>query len=214
MKKSLFRLMLFMALLPLSSLSSPLVAEETVLVNGVVGRVYRVVSGAKAPVSLFSTLSGEENFLFSPDSRLKLLYKKNGRQETWGGAGHLIVRDGKASTQDLPDPQVKMIDRKVVMQLFRSPQVLPEGAIKIPRTRSLGTPEAIARLESDYRRMRMESTPDDLNPEMYRLSSLLEMREKERLEQALKELPRLYPGNMEAHLLLSLYRKSIKEMSF
>lgn len=197
-------------------LQSPILpaSEESILVTGLTGQVERMVNGGKEPVLLFSTLRAEELLLFSPDSRLNLLFEKSGRQETWAGKGRLALHGSKTSTQDLPKPRLKTLDQKVTKQLFRGPQILPDGEVKVPRTRSLGTPDALARLENDYRRMRMEAAADDLNPEMYRLSALLEMREKERLEQAIKELPRLYPGNREADLLASLYKKSMKGLSF
>ncbi len=197
-------------------LQSPILpaSEESILVTGLTGQVERMVNGGKEPVLLFSTLRAEELLLFSPDSRLNLLFEKSGRQETWAGKGRLALHGSKTSTRDLPKPRLKTLDQKVTKQLFRGPQILPDGEVKVPRTRSLGTPDALARLENDYRRMRMEAAADDLNPEMYRLSALLEMREKERLEQAIKELPRLYPGNREADLLASLYKKSMKGLSF
>ena len=212
MKKYFLRYWFAVVLLSFSSMSMS--SEGAVLVNGLAGPVYRLVNGEKKAALLFAVLRGEENFYLDKDARLSLLFEKSGRQETWTGSGHLMLRDGKSNTQDLPMPAVKMLDRKVARQLFRGPQSLVDGEVKVPRTRSLGTPEALARLENDYRRMRMEASAGDLNPEMYRLSALFEMREKERLEQAIRELPGLYPGNMEASLLASLYRKSMKGAAF
>jgi hypothetical protein len=52
--------------------------------------------------------------------------------------------------------------------------------------------------------------PDDLGPEVYLLSGLFEMRELDRVEQVLGELKQERPKNMEAALLISLYRKAVR----
>jgi hypothetical protein len=78
------------------------------------------------------------------------------------------------------------------------------------RTRSVPAPDAMAKLEDTYRELRGRAGADDLGPETYLLSGLFEMRELDRVEQVLGELKQERPKNMEAALLISLYRKAVR----
>ena len=70
---------------------------------------------------------------------------------------------------------------------------------------------SLAKLDSEYSRLRKDAAADDINPEIFLLAGLFEMREFGRLEQTLKELGDSRPGNMEVAVLKSLYKKAITQ---
>jgi len=80
----------------------------------------------------------------------------------------------------------------------------------VTRLRAIPPRDAVAKLEATYRDLRAGAAQDDLAPEMYLLSGLYEMRELDRVEKMLGELRQGWPNNPEAALLVSLYRKAVK----
>jgi hypothetical protein len=58
--------------------------------------------------------------------------------------------------------------------------------------------------------MRAAGGGKDLNAEIYLLSGLFELRELDRVENLINEIQVQQKGNMEAMILVSLYRKALK----
>ena len=80
------------------------------------------------------------------------------------------------------------------------------------KLRSFGAENSIDRIEDSYRKMRMEAVRGDLNPELYLLSALFEMREIERVEQVLADLRASRPSDQEARVVIALYQKAIRNL--
>jgi hypothetical protein len=78
------------------------------------------------------------------------------------------------------------------------------------RMRAVPTPAAVAQVQNTYRRLRLETDRDDLNPELFLLSAMFEMRELERVEELLGELQRTRKGNQEVAVLAALYQRALK----
>ncbi len=184
-------------------------AADVALVMSVQGKVMRNPGALPVPVETYARLGDGEVLGLEQDSRLRVLYFENGRQETWSGPGRLelTLREGKAS--GLPSAEIKLLPPAMARQIARMPA--SDGNGRITRTRSVPTPDAIAKLEDSYRALLPARTgPDDLGPEVYLLSGLFELRELDRVEQVLGELKHERPKNMEAALLISLYRKAVR----
>jgi hypothetical protein len=98
----------------------------------------------------------------------------------------------------------------VARQLARTPATDREGRKAPARTRAVQAPDAMARLEATYQELRGRAGADDLEPEIYLLSGLFELRELDRVERLLASLKQERPGNPEAALLVALYRKAVK----
>lgn len=186
--------------------------DGVALVTAVDGEVVRQLAGGEAPVQVFSALKPGERLRLPPDSRLRLLYAQGGRQELWSGGGSLEIEAGGARAQGVAPPAVSVLAPATARQILKMPILDARGQVSLVRLRSIPTPEAVARLESDFRRLRDEAVADDLNPHLFLLAGLLEMRETARLEQALAELQMSHPGNVEAKLVLALYRKALRSL--
>jgi len=186
--------------------------DGVALVTAVDGEVVRQVATGEEPVQVYSALKPGERLRFSSGGRLRLLYAKGGRQELWSGSGDLEIEAGGVRAQGLAPPVVSMLALATVRQILKMPISDAQGQVSLVRLRSIPTPEALARLEGDFRRLRTEAAADDLNPHLFLLAGLLEMREITRLEQALAELQMSHPGNVEAKLVVALYRKAMRNL--
>lgn len=185
-------------------------AAEVALVTAVQGRVTRLGDAVPAPVEAFVKLKEGDRLSLEKDTRLQVVYFENGRQETWSGPGRLDLstREGKAS--GLPPAQVKMLPLVMARQLARTPALDSQGRGGVTRLRAVRSPDDVAKLEETYQDLRVRAGRDELGPEMYLLSGLYEMRELERVEKVLGDLQHDWPNNPEAALLISLYRKAVK----
>jgi len=187
-------------------------AAEVALVMSVHGKVTRLAEvPGPVPVEAFVKLKEGDRLSLENDSRLQVVYFENGRRETWSGPGRLEMapREGKAS--GLPAPEVKTLPLVMAKQLARTPALDSQGRAGVTRLRSVPSPDALTRLENTYQELlKSRASRDDLGPEMYLLSGLYEMRELDRVEKMLGQLQQDWPKNVEAALLISLYRKAVK----
>ena len=185
-------------------------AAEVALVTAVQGRVMRLADAAPAPVEAFVKLKEGDRLSLEKDTRLQLVYFENGRQETWAGPGRLEMTARESKATGLPAAQVKSLPLVMARQLARTPALDSQGRGGVTRLRAVRGPDAIAKLEETYQDLRTRAGRDELEPEMYLLSALYELRELERVEKLLGSLQQDWPNNPEAALLISLYRKAVK----
>lgn len=182
---------------------------DAALITLLQGDVVMVTQHGRQPLQPFVKLK-RGDLLALDKAKLQIVYFGSGRQELWQGGGRLEVQAAESKGYGLPTPEAKTLPKDMVKQIARTPAIDGEGRVVAARVRAIATPEAIAKLDDMYRRMRMETVRADLNPELFLLSGLFEMREIERVEQLLRDLQRARPGDMEVGLLVALYRKAIR----
>lgn len=185
-------------------------ADEVALVMSVRGKVMRLAEKATVPVEAFVKLKEGDKLSLERGSRLQLLYFDNGRHETWSGPGRLETTVIESRASGLPAPEVKSVPMVMARQLAHTPALDGQGRGGVTRLRSIGSLDALAKLEDTYNDLRSRAAPGDLGPEMYLLSGLFEMRELERVERVIGDLQQDRAHNPEAALLISLYRKAVK----
>ena len=185
-------------------------AAEVALVMSVQGKVTRLAEAALVPVEAFVKLKEGDRISLESDGRLQVVYFENGRRETWSGPGRLemATREGKAS--GMPAAEVKQLPLVMARQLARTPALDSQGRGGVTRVRAVPSHDAMIKLEDAYQDLKRRAEPNDLGPEMYLLSGLFEMRELDRVERVLGDLKQERPNNPEAALLISLYRKAVK----
>jgi hypothetical protein len=191
------------------SLSHGLVLAETVLVTGLAGRVN--LADPTGPLHPFARLKAGQRLALESDARLQIVYLGSGRHETWNGPGRLDIGEGDSRSGDLATPRVRQIPSVALAQLAKTPPV--EG-VSPPqrRQRSVPAADAVGRIEATYRQMRIEAAADDLDPELYLLSGMFELRQLERVEEIVADIMQKRPADPQAKLLASLYRKSLKNL--
>jgi hypothetical protein len=185
-------------------------AAEVALVMSVQGKVLRQADPAPQPVETFVKLNDGDQVSLAQGSKLQVVYFETGRQETWSGPGSLLLgyREGKSS--GMAAPEVKQQPLVLTRQLARTPALDGQSRGGVTRLRAIQTTDAVARIEKTYQDLRVKADHDDLSPEMYLLSGLFEMRELDRVEKLLGDLQQDWPKNGEAALLISLYRKAVR----
>lgn len=184
-------------------------AIDVALITSLQGNVGLVTQQGQKPLQAFVKLKRGDMVTIS-DAKLQIVYFQNGRQESWQGVGRIEVLATEGRGVGLSNPGVKTLPEIMVKQIARTPAVDSQGRAGAMRLRAIATPEAIAKLDDEYRKMRMEAVRGDLNPELYLLSGLFEMREFDRIEQVLQDLQLARPGDMEVGLVITLYQKAIK----
>ncbi|MDD5176414.1 MAG: hypothetical protein PHQ05_08350 [Sterolibacterium sp.] len=192
--------------------------RDVALVTVLQGRVVRIVnvvspgSAGQSPqrqsLQSYAKLKQGDQLTLDKDSRLQLVYFDSGRMETWRGSGRLEISSAASQAFGLPEPQLRVLSAVMVSQLSRMPADDNQGGT---RFRSIATPDAIAGIENTYRRLRNETTDrSDLNPELYLLSGMFEVREFGRVEQVLSELQRERGSDSQVKLLASLYQRAMR----
>ena len=182
---------------------------DVAMVTSLQGEVGRVTPQGRQLLPAFVKLKRGDLLALS-NARVQIAYFGTGRQETWQGSGRLEVLDTETRAFGVADPVVKMLSGAMVKQIARTPTLDSQGRVKVVRVRAIASPDAIAKLETTYRKMRMETVRGDLNPELFLLSGLFEMRELDRVEQVIRDLQLARPGDMEIGFLASLYQKALK----
>ena len=140
---------------------------------------------------------------------IKLVFLSNGRQEIWQGKGIIEIMASESRGLGLPAPYVKVLSNLMVKQIGKTPSDGDASNGRSIRLRSVGG-GSVERVEDAYRRMRMEAAGGDLNPELFLLSALFEMREVERVEQVLADLRVSRPQDQEAKIVIALYQKAVR----
>lgn len=185
--------------------------RDVALITSLQGTATLATSAGHQPLQAFMQLRQGDLLSLGKGARLQIVYFESGRQEIWQGAGgriEILASAGKAFA--LPDPEVKILNGVVAKQIGRTPAMDSQGRVAAVRLRAIATPEAVSKLENTYRQMRMEAVRGDLNPELFLLSGLYEMRLLDRVEQTLTELQRGRQGDPEVGLVVSLYQKAIR----
>lgn len=198
-------------LLSLLLIALPAAAQDDrgALVTALDGKVFRVKGAEKKSLEAFERLEAGE-LLALEGAKLTLVFFLTGRQESYQGSGRLELGPGEGKPWGLAAPEAKKLPDFLVRQIARTPTLVAQGRAGVTRLRAIPTPEAIAKVDDNYRRMRMEAVADDLNPEMYRLSALFEMKAYDAVEAVVRDLEQSRTHHGETAVLATLYRKALR----
>lgn len=207
-----FKVLLAVVLLATGSIAVAADGADVAMVTSLQGGASRMTLQGPQAVQAFVRLKHGDLLALDRDTRLQIVYFDSGRQETWQGGGRLEVTKVEGIAYGLPPATVKVLPAVMVKQISRTPALDSQGRAGMMRLRSVATAEDIGKIENNYKRMRMEADRNDLNPELYLLSAMFEIKELERIEQILGELKATRPGNPEVGLLVALYQKALKNV--
>ena len=153
-----------------------------------------------------------DRLILLENSRLQIVFFDGGRQETWRGAGSLEV--GSVSSKAVAgglQVEVRTLPAILVKQLAKTPS--PDGSVKtgMIRLRTIPNVPTLESVEKNYAELRQQVGATDRSPELYLLTSYLELREFDRLEGALKRLKEKNPGDSQLAELDALYSRAIAQ---
>ena len=185
-------------------------AGSSVLVTAISGQVeLQAESGQQTTLQPFVKLHAGDRIVLAAGAKLTLVYLDSGREEAWSGGGRIEIGPATGLAQGLAQPRLRQLPEFLVRQVARMPAL--DGQERAGAVRLRNLPVAADRIDAEYRALRAQSDPADLNPELYRCAGLFELREFERLEQALAELGRARPQEAQADALVQFYREAIRE---
>jgi hypothetical protein len=187
-------------------------ANDVALVTALRGNVNRVAKEGPGALEAFVKLRQGDVLTLEKGSTVKLVYFSSARQESWTGEGRLEIAANESKGTGLADPEVKILPAILVKQIARTPSLDSQGRAGVMRLRAIATPDAIAKLDREYTQMRTTSELGDINPEIFLLSGLFEMRELDRVEALIGEMEVARKNELEARVLISLYRKALKNV--
>ena len=143
--------------------------------------------GAKRPALPFLKLAAGETLQLKAGSKVQVVYFESGRQESWTGAGQVEVAATEGRSRAMT-PEVKQLPPLMVKQLAKTPGAGQQGRAGMVVMRSLPTPDKVVRLENQYAEFKKDSNVDDLTPEVFYLSGLIELKEGDRARAVLSML--------------------------
>ena len=187
-------------------------ANDVALVTALRGNVNRIAKDGPGALEAFVKLKQGDVLTLEKGSTVKLVYFASARQESWTGEGRLDIATNESKGSGLADPEVKILPAILVKQIARTPSLDSQGRAGVMRLRAIATPDAIAKLDREYTQMRTTSELGDINPEMFLLSGLFEMRELDRVETLINEMEVARENELETKVLISLYRKALKNV--
>lgn len=187
-------------------------AENGALITSLEGKVGRIAIGSPEALQAFEKLKPGDVLTLEGNARIRLVFFASQRQESWQGSGRIEIGSDRATATGLAEPVVRILPEIMVRQIAKTPTADSQGRAGAVRLRSIPTPDAIAKLDINYKQLRADTAADDINPEIFLLSGLLELRQLDRIEEVLSSLKTSHPGNMEASVLTSLYRKTLKNL--
>lgn len=201
----------FFLLVNTASMAAAQGHEEMAMITALQGSVALISVQGTNPVQPFSKLKQGDLLLLEGPALLKLIYFNSSRQETWRGHGKIEILEREGKGGGLPIPEIVILSRQVVKQIAKTPSEskIPKSTMKL---RSLSTENSIDRIEESYRNMRREAVHGDLNPELYLLSALFEIREIDKVEEVLADLRATRPADQEARVVIALYQKAVKNL--
>ena len=163
-------------------------------------------------VLAFMKIRRGDHFKLSQGTSIQLVYFQNGRQETWKGPAAFMVGDGqsKVEGEKLVQPEVVMLPTETSQGMRRIPVLLRRarlsrsGGLQIrgsgeasqkPMIPSKEEKAEIAMAKETYQKLRKQTKPDDITPELNLLGTLADYEQYEEMEKVIKDALKIQPGN-------------------
>ncbi len=148
-------------------------------------------AGARAAVP-FLKVNNADMLTLGGAARVQMVYLANGRQEIWKGSGEVVVGTLEGRSASLK-ADVSQLPALVLKQLAKTPAVGQQGKTGMVMVRGLDDLDALDRLEKDYADFRAHAAADDVTPEIFLLSGLLEFQDVKRAKDVLADLKAKQP---------------------
>jgi hypothetical protein len=207
----IYRLPIMLFILVWASITQGQTRPDVAMITALQGEITYTVATETHKLEPFVKLKVGDVLNITSPSNIQITYFKNGRQESWHGAGKLEITPTESHSTDLPTPQIKQIPLIIVKQIARTPSLDSQGRAGVTRVRSIATPQAIAGVEKTYKEMRTKTDYDNLDPELYFLSGMFELKQFDKVKAMLSDLIQSHPKNREVKVLLALYRKAFRD---
>lgn len=165
-------------------------------------------------VQVFMKIRKGDHFKVSGGSVVQVVYFQNGRKEIWKGPAAFMVGDTQGQAEGekgfRSQPEVTTLSAEASQGIRRIPVLLRQarlsrlGAMQV-RGGGEGPPKTfipskeeraeIAIAKENYQRMRKQTPPDDITPELNLLGVLADYEQFEEMEKIVKDALKVQPNN-------------------
>ena len=147
------------------------------------------VSGKQGarPAVPFLKVDDGDTLTLAGNARVQMVYVATGRQEIWKGAGPIEIGAQEGRSRSLK-AETSQVPQLILKQLAKTPAVGQHGKTGMVMLRSLDDLSEGDHLDEDYAKFRASAAPDDTTPEVFLLSSLLDLGEYDRARKVLDDL--------------------------
>ncbi len=174
------------ALLVATSLTSAASAQDVMLTQ-VAGAVTVAGKAATRAAVPFLKVNEGDKLALAGNARVQMVYLASGRQEIWKGAGEIVIGNQEGRSPSLK-AEVSQLPPLILNQLAKTPAVGQQGKTGMVMVRGLDDLDALDRLEKDYAEFRARAAADDVTPEVFLLSGLIEFQDYDRARKVLADL--------------------------
>jgi hypothetical protein len=143
-------------------------------------------SGARPAVPFLKVNDGD-TLTLEANAKVQIVYLTGGRQEIWTGAGPVRVGARQSASGTLT-PQTSQVPALVLRQLEKTPAVGQHGKTGMVRLRDTDVLEALDTLEKDYTDYRAKAAADDVTPEVFYLTGLIDLQDYSRAAKVIQDL--------------------------
>jgi hypothetical protein len=162
-------------------------SAQVAMLTQVTGEVKVAGKEGARPAVPFLKVNDGDTLTLAGNARVQMVYVASGRQEIWKGAGvvEIGVQEGRSRTLK---PEASQLPPLVLKQLAKTPAAGQHGKTGMVMLRSLDDLAAAEHLDEDYAKYRASTAADDTTPEVFLLSSLLDLGEYDRVRKVLNDL--------------------------
>jgi hypothetical protein len=163
---------------------------------------------------VFMKVRKGDHFKVSGGSVVQVVYFQNGRKETWKGPAAFILGNTQSQAEGekgfQTQPEVTTLSAEASQGIRRIPVLLRQarlsrlgamqvrGAGESPRKPFVPSKEEraeIAMAKENYQRLRKQTPPDDITPELNLLGVLADYEQFEEMEKIVKDALKIQPNN-------------------
>ena len=173
-------------LLIASSLTGAAWAQDAMLTQ-VTGKVGVSGKGGARDAVPFLKVNEGDKLTLAANARVQMVYLASGRQEIWKGSGEVVVGSQEGRSPSLK-AEASQLPPLILKQLAKTPAVGQQGKTGMVMVRGLDDLAALDQLEKDYAEFRARAAADDVTPEVFLLSGLLEYQDYDRARKVLADL--------------------------
>jgi hypothetical protein len=142
--------------------------------------------GARPAVSFLKVNDGD-TLTLAGAAHVQMVYLASGRQEVWNGAGPVEIGAQESRSRSLK-PEISQVPPLILKQLAKVPAAGERGKTGMVMLRSLDDLASADQVNEEYAKFRTAAAPGDTTPEVFLLSSLLDLGEYDRARKVLDDL--------------------------
>ena len=161
-------------------------SAQVAMLTQVAGDVKVAGSDGSRNAVPFLKVNDGDTLTLAANARVQMVYLSSGRQEVWTGAGPVKV--GTQQSASSLTPQASQVPALVLRQLEKTPAVGQHGKTGMVMLRSVDDLGALDTLEKDYHDYREKAAPDDVTPEVFYLTGLLDLGDTQTARKVLDDL--------------------------